>query len=161
MPERSNNKFSIKAKNQSCRPSRPTWLCAFVLFAEVEYMSRRLNLMIFRSTSVFRIKQAHSFSTNKAVVSTAKSKRVEWIFPSWSDQQFIHSIQIRDPLKGMSKRFSDKNIIIVLPFFLKCLWQLNSTFSWHSNDLFNIHVYSIEYNLWRWTCSSRPNKVQP
>ena len=64
------------------------------------------------------------------------------------------------PLKRNSKFFSTMNRIIVLFFLpLQPFHNWKSTFVCHSNDLINIHLNSIESNLWRCSRCWRSNKV--
>ena len=75
---------------------------------------------------------------------------VEWIFLSWTDQQFIQTIHTRDPPETDINVFfwdKQKHCFISLP--LQPFHNWKSTFVCHSNHLINIHLNSIESNLWR------------
>ena len=86
---------------------------------------------------------------------------VKWKFLSQTDQQFIRSFQTKDPPETEFKVFfyREQNHCFIFLLPLQSVDNWKSAFVCHSDDLINIHMNSIESNLWRCSRWSRSNKV--
>ena len=134
------------------------------------------------SLFLYKTKQIHSILSRAGsfycFIIFFHELRNQWIFLSWSYQQFIHSVQNIVPLKWMSKSFFTKSRSIVI---LAALWQLEKysdqssckrmstvffakskiivllLLCWQPFDIERVFLCAIHMT---WSVESMPKKVQ-